>query len=227
MTKQQRRQLDLAALTLEKGAHDPDHTFCVMEAAAYVAGEPWSDHPTCVSPVIGAFLRNLNDSMDGVVRQRLKPYIEKVLDTRTSKADETTRAWMVTDWLVRVQAPAWLDLAGLTERAGELRGLPPLTSRQIAVAVQATIEKAQAESAAAGEAAGEAAWAAAGAAARAAAREAAWAAAREPAGAAAGEAAGAAAKVRLAPTVAQLQESAFELLDQLIAVGRSEAVGAA
>jgi len=26
----QRRTLDLATLTLEKGAHNPDHTFCVM-----------------------------------------------------------------------------------------------------------------------------------------------------------------------------------------------------
>jgi hypothetical protein len=26
----QRRTLDLATLTLEKGAHHPDHTYCVM-----------------------------------------------------------------------------------------------------------------------------------------------------------------------------------------------------
>jgi hypothetical protein len=136
----QRRTLNLDALTLAAGAHAPDHTFCVMEAAAYIAGEEWSDSPECVSPVIAAFLRNWNDSVDDTFRQRLKPYIERVLDTRTTEADEDTRAWLATDWLVRVQAPAWLELAGLTKRAGDLRSLPPLTSSEIATAVQATIE---------------------------------------------------------------------------------------
>ena len=38
--------------TLYKGAHDPNGKMCVMEAVAYIAREPWSDHPACVSPVI-------------------------------------------------------------------------------------------------------------------------------------------------------------------------------
>lgn len=191
MTKTlKRRTLDLATLMLEKGAHNPDHTFCVMEAVAYIAGEDWSDSPQCVSPVIGAFLRNWNDSVDEAFRQRLKPYIERVLDTRTPPADEETRAWLATDWLVRVQAPAWLDLAGLTDDATALRNLPALTSSEIAVAVQSVLEGARQRAAAAGVAA--------------------WVAAR------------AAAKNRLAPTVTQLQESAFGLLDRMIAVGRGE-----
>src|SRR5712664_1319264 len=74
--------------------------------------------------------------------------------------------------------------------------------------------------AAAGAAAGAAAWAAAGAAARAAA----WTAAGAAAGAAAGDAAraaawaaaGAAAGVKLAPTVANLQESALQLVERMI-----------
>jgi hypothetical protein len=217
MTTLTRRVLDLATLTLAKGAHNPDHTFCVMEAAAYVAGEPWSDSPACVSPSIAAFLRNWNDAVDDTFRQRLKPYIGRVLDTRTTEEDETIRAWLATDWLVRVHTPAWLDLAGLTERAGELRNLLPLRSRQIAVAVQAIIEKARAESAAAWAAAGAAAWAAAWDAAWDAAGDAAWAAAWDAARAAAGDA----AEKYLAPTVTLLQESAFDLLDRMIAVGRS------
>ena len=148
-----RRTLDLATLMLAKGAHHPDHTFCVMEAVAFIAGEPWTDTPECVSPTIGAFLRNWNDSVDDAFRQRLKPYIERVLDTRTTAADEETRAWLATDWLVRVHAPAWLELAGLTADATALRNLPALTSSEIAVAVQSVLEGARQRAAAAWDAA--------------------------------------------------------------------------
>ncbi len=55
-------------LPLLHGSHSPDSKFCVMEAVAYVAGEPWSDSPECVSPVIAAFLRSWNDSMPDAER---------------------------------------------------------------------------------------------------------------------------------------------------------------
>lgn len=58
-------ELDLEQLTLARGSHDPGGAaMCVMEASAFIAGEEWSDHPECVSPVIGAFLRTWNDQLD-------------------------------------------------------------------------------------------------------------------------------------------------------------------
>jgi hypothetical protein len=40
--------LDLETLVLLKGAHQQKSTeMCIMEAVAYVANEPWSDHPVC------------------------------------------------------------------------------------------------------------------------------------------------------------------------------------
>lgn len=63
--------LDLDTLTLAEGSHpDPDAGMCVMEAVAYFAHEPHSDHPACVSPVIGAFLRRWNDDLDDDGRQK-------------------------------------------------------------------------------------------------------------------------------------------------------------
>jgi hypothetical protein len=178
---------------LQHGAHDSrDEGVCVMEMVAWMAGEPHSDHPECTSPVVAAFLRSWNDGLpDDAMRDRLlRPLLPVVLDTRTTAADETTRAWMATDWLVRVHAPAWMDLVpSLRERAAELRALPALTSAEIAVAVQATMEHARVDANAARAAAGDAAWAAAGDAAGDAARDA----ARDAAGAAAGDAAGDAA----------------------------------
>ena len=200
------RELDLSTLRLAKGAHSPDGVFCVMEAAAYIAGEPWSDHPACVSPVIAEFCRSWNDELDDKTRQILVPIIPRLIGTATTAADETTRAWLATDWLVRTFAPAWLRLAGLTSHADALEGLDALTTADLA-------RKAQKVIAAARDATRAAAWAAARAATRDAARAAAWAAGRTR------EAMDAA----LAPTVATLQRAALDLLERMCAVGREAA----
>jgi len=194
--------IDLDALFLASGGHSsPEDGMCIMEATAYFAREPFSDHPKCVSRVIASFCRSWNDSLNDADRNRLlKPYVTKVIGTATNDADEQTRAWLATDWLVRVNAPAWLDLAGLKDDADLLRKLPPLTSSEIALAVQDSLNDARKNAAAAGAVAGDAAWDAARAAARDAARAAAWEA--------------------LQPTVTQLQGSALQLFDAMITVGQ-------
>ena len=52
--------------TLKSGSHPkPNGEFaaCVMEAVAYVAGVPWSDHPACTCPVITTFMVAWNDGL--------------------------------------------------------------------------------------------------------------------------------------------------------------------
>ncbi len=209
---------------------------CVMELSAYLAREPHSDSPACVSPVLASFLRSWNDSLDDVTRQRLRPYAKRVLNTAGDPAAEDRRAWMATDWIVRVYTPAWLDLAGLAEDAAILRALPEVLRESVDAAivqVRAAVNHSAAAWAAAvnaardaaRDAAWDAAWAAAVNAARDAARDAAWDAAWNAARAAAVDAARAAAVDaavdaawgRLAPTAEALQASAFELLDRMIA----------
>jgi hypothetical protein len=239
----------LDTLTLDEGKHDPNGTFCVMEFAAWLAHEPWTDHPVCVSPVIGAFARNWNDSLNVEDRNRLlKPLVLDMIGTATTPQDEETRAWMATDWLARVHTPAWLRLAGLTKHAEALESCARIVDAVTAGLAQPRLEEARQASAAAWDAAWdaaraaasaaarEAAWDAASAAARAAAsaaaRDAAWAAAWAAASAAAWEAAWdaasaaarAAASAALRPTVAALQESAVELVRSMCHVGRVEVV---
>jgi len=246
--------LDLEHLTLARGSHDPDQgEGCVMEWVSVAAGEEWSDHPQCTSPVIAAFLRTWQDALGDDDRQTLKRFIPViaedgtvisagVMGTRTTAEAETVRAWMCTDWLVRVQAPAWLRLAGLTEQADILASmveLTPETCPSIMPALKAAQRDAYAARDAARAAAGAAAWAAAWDAAWAAAGDAAWDAAWAAAGdaawdaagdaaraaagaaawAAAGAAAGAAAWDALSPTVVELRASALELVDRMIVVG--------
>jgi len=230
------RPLDLDTLRLGKGAHAPwvgdqlpptGPPACLMEAVAFVAGEPWSDNPQCVSPVLAVYGRQLNDCLRDDRRQELRPLIPQLIGTAGDGLDEA-RSYAALDWLIRTWTPAWLDLAGLTAEAAALRELRRIVDRVAAQQAGPVVRQARERAAAAGaaawaaagaaawDAAGAAAWAAAGAAARAAAWAAAWAAARAAAWAAAWAAAGAAARARLQPTVDQLQTSAIALFHTLI-----------
>ena len=179
-------------LLLSEGSHGSiEDGACVMEAAAYIAGEGWSDHPACVSPVIAEFCRSWNDAMDDEDRQMLRPLIPLLIGTASDEATELRRSWMCLDWLCRECAPAWLDAAGLTARAGDLRALAQIESEERAQAALAALNAARDEASAARDAARDAA------------RAAAW------------DAAGAA----LRPTVVALQASALDLVQRMAAVG--------
>ena len=196
------KTLDIEAIRLDRGSHDnPDEGHCVMEVVAMLAGEPFTDHPSCASPVVSAFLRNWNDALDDDTRQTLKQHIPRLVNSKGTPAQEERRSWMALDWLVRVQTPAWLRLAGLTEQAEILTGLgeaTPETCPSIKAPLQAIRTDACAAWDAARAAAGDAAWDAA--------RAAAWDAAR------------ATAWDALRPTTETLQESAHQLVDRMLAV---------
>ena len=233
--------LNLDTLTLLKGAHDDAEAgMCLLEAVSYVAGEPFSDNPKCTSPVLGAFGRALNDVLPDDKRQALRDYIPSMIGTAGDGLDEA-RSYLALDWLIRTHMPAFLALNETTrEHATAVRALAPIvdmpTAERAGVVVRAARDAAEAGSAAraaraaeagsaaAGSAAAGAAWAAAAAgseaaraarAAEAAGSEAAWA-ARVAWAAEAGSAARDAARDFLAPTVAELQDSAVQLMGRMI-----------
>lgn len=212
---------------------------CIMEAVAYVAGEPWSDAPACVCPVIAAFCRSWNDGLSDKNRDAiLRPLVPRLINTRGNDAVAHRRALMAVDWLIREHAPAWLRVAGLTAHADALIALPEIADVAQLQGVQGIIDAARKDAAAARAAcdaawdaawdAGAAAWAAGGAAWAAwAAGDAAWAA--WAAGAAAWDAARAAAWDAWAagdagdvpnPTRLGLQQSALRLVHRMIDCGR-------
>jgi len=182
------RLSEVLTTSLDSGGHkNISDGMCVMEAVAYVAGEPWSDHPACACPVISTFLRSWNDALPDEQRtDLLRPMIPLMVGTRSTPSVEQRRATMAADWLVRVHTPAWLRLAGLTVRADALAGLPEITDFAQCPWLMPALNAVRTDA----DAAGDAAWAAAGAAAGAAAWDAAWSAARVAARAAAWDAAG-------------------------------------
>ena len=203
----------LDTITLDVGAHETfERGHCAMEVVAWLAGEPHTDRPACVCPVIGEFVRSWNDGLPDDDRNRLlKPLLPRLAGTAASADVQDRRAFLQVDWAVRVFAPAWLRRAELHDDADSLANLPELSDAELCEAAMPAIGKVR-ESAAA-------AWAAAWAAARAAA----WAAARDAVddtmtGLQASAVAGVVGRDALHDTVLELQASAVDLLNRMIEV---------
>lgn len=84
---------------LGKGRHrSPENGACVMELASMLAGEPFTDHPVSVCPVIASLLRAYNDSIDNTRRQDLYAYAAKVVGSHGSHSLQAARAERVRAW---------------------------------------------------------------------------------------------------------------------------------
>lgn len=181
-------------LVLYPGAHDElSGRMCVMEAVAFVAGEPWSDKPECVCPVIAAFLRSWGEGIknDAERTRLLAPLIPKVINTRSTPEVERARVILCIDWLCRDFLPAWLEMVpALRPHADALRAFTPVQSWDDLDAIHVPLRGTQQSSAAA--------WYAALAAALAAAMD--------------------AVRDTLKPTQEKLQQSAIALVERMIAV---------
>lgn len=56
---------------------------CFMEMASYLAGERWSDHPTCTHPLVASVARLVNDNTSDDGRSRLAELIPSVVGLTT------------------------------------------------------------------------------------------------------------------------------------------------
>jgi hypothetical protein len=95
-------------IKLSKGKHSSaEDGACVMELASMLAGEPFTDHPASVCPVIGSFMRAYNDSVDDSRRQDLYAYASMVVGSRTSADVQRTRAEFLTTWAQQYRRNRW------------------------------------------------------------------------------------------------------------------------
>lgn len=128
---------DLADIVIETTPHTRRGLrLTFLELVSWLGHEPHSDEPISVSPVLATFGRWLASALPTARRQELKARAPLMLRTRAtdlrvapalSDVDDE-RAWLATDWLLRVQAPAWLKLAGLSETAARVEAIGPTTN---------------------------------------------------------------------------------------------------
>ena len=197
------RLAQLETIRLDEGSHeDFAEGHCAMEVVSWLAGLGFTDAPECSSRVLRSYTISLNDTWNDADRQRLVPFLPRMVGTAGDGQDEA-RSYMALDWLIRTYTPAFLDLANLSAEAQALRDLRRIVDMASAEAAGPVVRVGRDKA----TAAGAAAWDAAGAAARAAAWDAAWDAAR----------------AALAPTVETLKTSALELLDRMIDPAANEA----
>ncbi len=70
---------------LSAGKHrNPRRGACFMEFASYLAGERWSDHPSCTHPGLANLARAVNDTISNKGRNTLSPLIPSVIGLTTS-----------------------------------------------------------------------------------------------------------------------------------------------
>lgn len=119
---------ELEAIVIDPQRHQRRGTrLTVLELAAWLAGEPHTDAPISVSPVLRVFITHLGAGLDPSLRQQLKPLAARLVGTAGDAARDQQRALRLTDWLVRGHAPPWLRRAGLTESADRLDSLASIT----------------------------------------------------------------------------------------------------
>jgi hypothetical protein len=137
-----RPSIDLDAIRLGSGSHQPPAAgkppaeLCINELVAYMAGEPWSDQPKCVSPVLRNFALRLNDSLPDEPRQRLKPLWSLMVGTADDGHDEQRRE-LASQWLMREVMPRWLRIANLEELAVKAEAAAGLTGQELTDALHA------------------------------------------------------------------------------------------
>ena len=115
---------ELAAFELKKGGHvSPADGLCAMEAVALLEGQTHGAQPDCTCPVISAYIRRANDRLPDHQRQRLIPFLPKLVGTVEPENAPARADWAV--WQVfAVVLPDVVSAAGAPELARSMRAVP-------------------------------------------------------------------------------------------------------
>lgn len=112
---------------LSRGRHrSPRRGACFMEFASFLAGERWSDHPSCTHPLLAQLARQVNDHLSDGDRQQLVQLIPFVVGRRGDDRTWLTLPVTVAAWPIlevpeetqRVLAAGLLSAEQLCTEAG-------------------------------------------------------------------------------------------------------------
>lgn len=98
--------------TLSKGSHpSPEQGRCAMEWICFLSGEPHSDNPSTVSPLMRSLMMMLNDFLDDESRQKLRPYLARCIHTRDD-GKEYARERIARDWAYQYASGYDMNMIG-------------------------------------------------------------------------------------------------------------------
>jgi hypothetical protein len=123
------RLTKLKSLVIKHGEHaDFEKGVCAMEAVAWLAKEPHSDHPACTCAVIAAFVRSFNDRLrtDEERSTLLRPLLPDLVGTAGSRELRIKRGYLAADWAVRIMLPILLRALEWEQEAAACEGIPAI-----------------------------------------------------------------------------------------------------
>lgn len=98
---------------LDPGRHRPgEGRACVLELASLLGGEPFSDSPRSVCPVVAAFLRRYQDELDDDRRADLYGVAAAIVGSRADADTERARREHVRRRLAEIRPGTRRPLAG-------------------------------------------------------------------------------------------------------------------
>lgn len=117
---------DFKSFMFTHGSHDTrEEGMCVMEAVAYLAGEPHCDHPKCADEVITELAICINDgTIDDDIRNILLGDLPwRIIGTKSTEEVRLKRLLMLKDWVVFKLLPVCLRNLGHEASAKQLEDL--------------------------------------------------------------------------------------------------------
>lgn len=116
-----------------------DRGMCPTQAVAWLAGEePITHEPRCACRGLVLYVGCLGCSrLFAGHRDELKPYLPRLVGTRSRSDVALRRAFVAADYLVRVFVPAWLRRMNREEWARHLESLEPIDRLESAGAARA------------------------------------------------------------------------------------------
>lgn len=96
---------DIWQMPLHRGASQhPSNGACALDAISWLMYGQLGDEPICVCPIIADYVRAINDALDDVDRQKLRPYLMRLVAT-VEPAVESERAQYLFNHAIRVLLP--------------------------------------------------------------------------------------------------------------------------
>lgn len=118
----------MKTIKLCKGAGNGVDSACLATAVAMIAGKSEEkDHPSCLCPVIAAFIRPTNDAMPDEIRANLYGDLPwHLVGTKADLETEVKRSLVAADYAVRRFSPLLAREWGAKAFAETLESLPPI-----------------------------------------------------------------------------------------------------
>lgn len=127
---------------LSRGRHrSAKRGACFMELASVLAGERWSDHPSCTHPLLAQLARQVNDAISDEGRRQLPPLIPSVVgrlgdDVTALRVSVAVAACQVVDLPESTQRVLAAGMVRAVELCGDDPGLADVRATAAAALAQ-------------------------------------------------------------------------------------------